>query len=77
MLCGMLPFANARRGTDGRRYRMSCEGLILEDFEFAYNHEIEQKLWDAHVKINKRYQKMLNLVSQSYRYDVERFPYLD
>lgn len=48
--------------TDVPRYRMSCESLLLNDFEFALGCEVEQKLWDAHVKINKRYQKMLNLV---------------
>lgn len=52
--------------TDGPRYRASCESLILADFEFALDHEIEQKLWDAHVKINKRYQKVISLVSSSF-----------
>ena len=48
--------------TDVLRYRISCESLLLNDFEFALGYEVEQKLWDAHVKINKRYQKMLSLV---------------
>ncbi|KAL8794869.1 MAG: hypothetical protein Q9195_002581 [Heterodermia aff. obscurata] len=55
----------AEGDTDVFRYRISCESLLLNDFEFALGYEVEQKLWDAHVKINKRYQKMLSLTRTS------------
>ena len=52
----------SRSSIDKPRYRFSCEKLVLNDFDYALDHEIEQKLWDAHVKVNKRYQKLLSMV---------------
>lgn len=34
------------------RYRTACEALIFANFEYASAHEIEQKLWAAHLKVN-------------------------
>ena len=64
-LHGMRLSSLARCGTDGLRYRFSCEKLILHDFDCALDNVIEQKLWDAHVKVNKRYQKLLSLVNMN------------
>ena len=41
---------------------MACETVILHDFEFAFDKNVEIRLWDAHGKINSRFRKELKHV---------------
>lgn len=41
------------------QYRTACENLILQDFEFAFAKDAENRLWDAHGKIKNRFGKEL------------------
>jgi hypothetical protein len=34
------------------RYRAACETLSVANFEYASAHDVEQKLWAAHLKVN-------------------------
>ncbi|KAH8731562.1 hypothetical protein GQ44DRAFT_332319 [Phaeosphaeriaceae sp. PMI808] len=34
------------------KYRIACEKLSFADFEYASLHDIEQKLWAAHLRVN-------------------------
>lgn len=40
-------------------FRNSCQSAILEDFEAARSLNAEGRLWDAHLKINSRFRKLL------------------
>jgi tetratricopeptide (TPR) repeat protein len=42
------------------RLRFSCERTIFLDFEFAQEEGVERHLWDAHIKINGRYRKVVD-----------------
>jgi tetratricopeptide (TPR) repeat protein len=42
------------------RLRLTCEGTIFHDFEFAQRESVERHLWDAHIKINGRYRKVVD-----------------
>lgn len=42
------------------RYRSICQKTSLADFETASSKNIEGRLWDAHLKINTRYRKLLS-----------------
>ena len=35
----------------------------MNDFQFAMEHDAEQALWIAHVRVHKRFQKVLRMVS--------------
>lgn len=35
-----------------QEYRAACEALAFANFEYASTHDIEQKLWAAHLKVN-------------------------
>ena len=35
-----------------QEYRAACESLSFANFEYASTHEVEQKLWAAHLKVN-------------------------
>ena len=48
--------------SDIRRYRTACENFILQDFEFALGKDAENRLWDAHGKVNSRFRKELKNV---------------
>ncbi|KAL2814613.1 hypothetical protein BJX63DRAFT_431267 [Aspergillus granulosus] len=39
--------------------RSSCQNAILQDFETARSIDVESRLWDAHLKINTRFRKLL------------------
>lgn len=41
------------------QYRTACENVILQDFEFAIGKSAENRLWDAHGKINNRFRREL------------------
>ncbi|KAI9782270.1 MAG: hypothetical protein M1835_004068 [Candelina submexicana] len=45
------------------QYRSACENTIFQDFEFATNHNVESRLWDAHGKVNNQFRKALSCVS--------------
>ncbi|KAJ9263995.1 hypothetical protein DTO021C3_7339 [Paecilomyces variotii] len=40
-------------------FRASCQNAIFRDFEAARSANVEGHLWDAHVKINNRFRKLL------------------
>ncbi|EPE34090.1 TPR-like protein [Glarea lozoyensis ATCC 20868] len=42
------------------KLRLTCEGTIFLDFEFAQKESVERHLWDAHIKINGRYRKVVD-----------------
>lgn len=48
------------------QYRTACENVILQDFEFAIGKSAENRLWDAHGKINNRFRKELKHVCLSF-----------
>ncbi|KAI9374907.1 hypothetical protein BJX61DRAFT_224970 [Aspergillus egyptiacus] len=40
--------------------RNACQNAILQEFEAARSIDIEGRLWDAHLKINSRFRKLLS-----------------
>ncbi|RHZ52327.1 uncharacterized protein CDV56_106298 [Aspergillus thermomutatus] len=40
-------------------FRAACQTAILQDFETSRSIDVETRLWDAHVKINTRFRKLL------------------
>ncbi|KAL1968992.1 hypothetical protein VTN77DRAFT_826 [Rasamsonia byssochlamydoides] len=40
-------------------FRVACQNAIFQDFEAARTANVEARLWDAHVKINNRFRKLL------------------
>lgn len=44
-------------------YRMTCQEILLANFEVAGTKNIEERLWEAHLKINSRYRKLLSKFS--------------
>ncbi|KAL8781042.1 MAG: hypothetical protein Q9213_006187 [Squamulea squamosa] len=61
-LCATLgdqEFNTTQVGTLLQEYRVLCEDLILENFEDPLGANMEDKLWDAHVRINGRFRKRL------------------
>ncbi|EAW12549.1 uncharacterized protein ACLA_009720 [Aspergillus clavatus NRRL 1] len=40
-------------------FRAACQSAILQDFETARSIDVETRLWDAHLKINTRFRKLL------------------
>ncbi|CBF86507.1 uncharacterized protein ANIA_02271 [Aspergillus nidulans FGSC A4] len=40
--------------------RTACQNAILQDFETARSIDVEGRLWDAHLKINTRFRKLLS-----------------
>ncbi|KAL4890483.1 hypothetical protein BDV59DRAFT_95167 [Aspergillus ambiguus] len=40
-------------------FRVACQNAILRDFEAARSNNVEARLWDAHLKINTRFRKLL------------------
>lgn len=55
------------------RYRAACESLTFADFEYASAHDVEQKLWTAHLKVNAIFRQMHKMV----RFDLARAKLLD
>ncbi len=51
--------------SDCRRYRARCESIILHDFDFALKKSVENRLWDAHLRLNNRFRKQLSFVGPS------------
>jgi hypothetical protein len=45
------------------RFRQACQNAIFVDFDAAASKNAEPRLWDAHVKINARFRKILARVS--------------
>lgn len=43
------------------RMRIACEATIFLDFKYAVDEQVENGLWNAHVQINNRYRKILEL----------------
>ncbi|GIK00485.1 hypothetical protein Aspvir_004510 [Aspergillus viridinutans] len=41
-------------------FRTACQNAILQDFETSRSIDVETRLWDAHVKINTRFRKLLS-----------------
>ena len=41
------------------RYRSACENHIFLDFESAASSKVEDHLWDAHGRVNKRFRSQL------------------
>ncbi|GKZ97965.1 hypothetical protein AnigIFM59636_001789 [Aspergillus niger] len=41
-------------------FRSTCQNAILQDFETARSVDVEPRLWDAHLKINTRFRKLLS-----------------
>ncbi|KKA21903.1 hypothetical protein T310_4067 [Rasamsonia emersonii CBS 393.64] len=44
---------------DAWQFRVACQNAIFLDFEAACTENVEARLWDAHVKINNRFRKVL------------------
>ncbi|KAJ5148800.1 hypothetical protein N7448_000378 [Penicillium atrosanguineum] len=42
------------------RFRTACQNAILLDFETARDTDVEGRLWDAHLKLNTRFRKLLS-----------------
>ncbi|KAL4883293.1 hypothetical protein BJY04DRAFT_30281 [Aspergillus karnatakaensis] len=40
--------------------RNACQNAILQDFETSRSTDVEGRLWDAHLKINTRFRKLLS-----------------
>ncbi|KAF9890940.1 hypothetical protein FE257_005197 [Aspergillus nanangensis] len=40
-------------------FRAACQNAILQDFELARSINVENRLWDSHLKINNRFRKLL------------------
>ncbi|KAL2825614.1 hypothetical protein BDW59DRAFT_146076 [Aspergillus cavernicola] len=40
--------------------RSACQNALLQDFETARSIDVEGRLWDAHLKINTRFRKLLS-----------------
>ncbi|KAL4942645.1 hypothetical protein BDV06DRAFT_158939 [Aspergillus oleicola] len=41
-------------------FRNACQNAILSDFEAARTADVEGRLWDAHLKLNTRFRKLLS-----------------
>ncbi|GIJ85525.1 hypothetical protein Asppvi_004384 [Aspergillus pseudoviridinutans] len=41
-------------------FRAACQNAILQEFETSRSIDVESRLWDAHVKINARFRKLLS-----------------
>ncbi|THC94333.1 hypothetical protein EYZ11_006172 [Aspergillus tanneri] len=41
-------------------FRAACQNAILQDFEAARSIDAESRLWEAHLKINTRFRKLLS-----------------
>ncbi|KAL9046779.1 MAG: hypothetical protein Q9214_000476 [Letrouitia sp. 1 TL-2023] len=41
------------------QYRSKCQAVILQDFDFAQSHGVEDRLWESHVKINSQFRTQL------------------
>lgn len=46
------------------RFRTACQNAILLDFDTARGADVEGRLWDAHLKLNTRFRKLLSRVSR-------------
>lgn len=46
-----------------RRLRTASQNAIFQDFETARTVDVEGRLWEAHLKINTRFRKLLSRVS--------------
>ncbi|KAJ5099768.1 hypothetical protein N7532_006769 [Penicillium argentinense] len=42
------------------RFRSICQDAILLDFDTARDTDVEGRLWDAHLKVNNRFRKLLS-----------------
>lgn len=40
--------------------RAACQNAIIQDLEAAHSLDVEGRLWDAHLKINNRFRKLLS-----------------
>lgn len=54
---------STQKGLTNFRFRAACQNAILQDFESARSIDVEGRLWDAHLKINTRFRKLLARVS--------------
>ncbi|KAH9870013.1 hypothetical protein J1614_006935 [Plenodomus biglobosus] len=46
-------------------YRAACESLIFANFEYATAHDVELKLWTAHLKVNTIFRQEHKLLKRS------------
>lgn len=49
--------------SDRFRFRVACQNAIFQNFEAARSVDVEGRLWEAHLKINNRFRKLLARVS--------------
>jgi hypothetical protein len=54
-----------------QEYRAACESLTFADFEYASAHDVEQKLWTAHLKVNAIFRQMHKMLKKSKDHVVE------
>ncbi|KAF1844159.1 uncharacterized protein K460DRAFT_408460 [Cucurbitaria berberidis CBS 394.84] len=54
-----------------QEYRTACETLTFANFEYASAHEIEQKLWAAHLKVNAIFRQEHKILKRSKDHVVE------
>lgn len=45
------------------RFRNACQNALLLDFDAARDADVEGRLWEAHLKLNTRFRKLLARVS--------------
>ena len=45
------------------RLRTASQNAILLNFDTAREHDVEGRLWEAHLKVNTRFRKKLSRVS--------------
>lgn len=45
------------------RLRSASQNAILLNFDTAREHDVEGRLWEAHLKVNTRFRKKLSRVS--------------
>ncbi|KAF2749570.1 hypothetical protein M011DRAFT_457013 [Sporormia fimetaria CBS 119925] len=50
-----------------KEYRTACESVLLGDFEYASTVNLDQQLWDAHLKVNNTYRKALRNLKRNSR----------
>ncbi|KAF2849114.1 hypothetical protein T440DRAFT_508900 [Plenodomus tracheiphilus IPT5] len=54
-----------------QEYRTACESLIFANFEHASAHDVEAKLWTAHLKVNTIFRQEHKLLKRSKDHVVE------
>ncbi|KAF2827767.1 hypothetical protein CC86DRAFT_320117 [Ophiobolus disseminans] len=63
--------ASTELATVLHEYRAACEGLSSADFEYAAAHQLEQKLWATHLKVNSAFRLEHRALKRSQNHVVE------